>query len=251
MCPSGVVSFWQCVLLALRRVTLSWVTLFTMSIRGIISLGPRVLLLCWFKPFHLHTVMSKITKPLALEMHYITDYPAHCLQPYFLLKGNFAGGNLALLTYRHIASKDKKKMKNVTLKDRVQSNIKIKEAEVCWTINILGTQKWYCMSRSQITPPKSFFFLLLNYLFAIYWQILANKQWGEKPILDTSSSWTPRWLLSGPYSCTSVKSSALTVKALERLNGFEGIELSTVWWTATDTLGSIGFDMIYFFSPLT
>ena len=29
------------------------------------------------------------------------DYPAHCLQPYCILRGNMEGGNLALLTYRH------------------------------------------------------------------------------------------------------------------------------------------------------
>ena len=33
----------------------------------------------------------------------VCDYPAHCLLPYCLLRGNMAGGNLTLYTYRPIA----------------------------------------------------------------------------------------------------------------------------------------------------
>ena len=42
--------------------------------------------------------------------------------------------------------------------------------------------------------------------------MLANKGWGVKPILTTD----------GPYSGTSVKGSALTIKAFERLQDFVG-----------------------------
>ena len=75
---------------------------------------------------------------------------------------------------------------------------------------------------------KYFFSFYLFIYVDIYRQILANKQWREKPILTTSSSWTPRWPLSGPYSGTSVKGSALKVEALDRFNGSRGKELFTV-----------------------
>ena len=76
-------------------------------------------------------------------------------------------------------------------------------------------------------------------------QILANKRWGEKPILI----WTPRWPLSGPYSGSSVRGSALTVKVLEWLKVLGGRESFALLRTATATMASITSDLIFF--PLT
>ena len=80
------------------------------------------------------------------------------------------------------------------------------------------------MSNKKVKIQLLYFMLFKEYV-GIFRQMSFNKQWGVKPFL--TKPWTPRWSLIGPYSGNCVKGSAVTAKALERLNGFREQESFT------------------------
>ena len=87
-----------------------------------------------------------------------------------------------------------------------------KVVEVWWAIPTLDTQIWHCMSRSHINTPfkKPCFipiFTDMLIILGIFRQIEPYKwsplKGGGKHILNTPSSWAPRWTLVGLLSGTS------------------------------------------------